>query len=64
MNGRASKMLRKMRSGDREGKRLWQAMTPDIRGMVRKHFRTNPKLMHFSLEHTLEILAGADQAPQ
>ncbi|MHA2403865.1 MAG: hypothetical protein ACXADH_12795 [Candidatus Kariarchaeaceae archaeon] len=42
MNGKVSKLLRKMRGNDKRSKRLWRLLTPNQRGKVRAAYTTNP----------------------
>ena len=38
MNGKVSKMLKKMQANDKRSKRLYQTLTPDQKGRVRAAF--------------------------
>lgn len=46
MNGKQSKMLRKMNRDTKRDKRIFQSLTPSQKGQLTTKFRENMKLVH------------------
>lgn len=42
MNGKVSKMLRKLNANDTRTKKIYQSLTPDQKGRVRAAYTANP----------------------
>lgn len=57
MNGKVSKMLKKMQANDKRSKRLYQTMTPDQKGSVRAVFEKDGvnKALIEMMKHTGNI---------
>ena len=55
MNGKQAKMLRKMRCGKTEVAR-WKALPSDTKGMLRRFFTVNPKMVYFGFSDSLEAM--------
>ena len=53
MNGKVSKMLKKMELNDKRSKKAWTGLTPDQRGRIRSVFKIdgpNKALIQFGKE--------------
>jgi len=55
MNGKISTMLRQMNSNSKKDKRIWNSLTKNEKGKVRRYFKVN-KIDHPSLQTVLEAI--------